>query len=162
MKPKMTAAEDLVLRAGVAQEPGGPPGGTGAFASAELESEDKSATTGIIKSEVAKVAQEINEPPGGVRALASVTFESEDKSTTPEILKTETAAGENLVLGAEVAQETGELWGFGVGRVAVRGQVGDPSGREDRDALRRGPGAEGRDGLGDGRVPGRGRGFGVC
>ena len=67
------------------------------------------------------------EPPGGAGVLASVKLESEDMSATTGILKTEAAAAEDLVLGAGVAQETGESTGgagdIGVGRVGVRGCV---------------------------------------
>ena len=73
----------------MAQETGEPMRGAGALAPVEFESEDKSATAGVLKAEtataeylviMAEVAQETDGPPGGAGALAPVEFESEDKS----------------------------------------------------------------------------------
>ena len=66
----MAAAEDLVLEARVALEMGEPPGGARAFASVELETEDKSASTGIVKSEMSAVGD----------LVLGAGLESEDKS----------------------------------------------------------------------------------
>ena len=101
--------------------PGEPPGelldGAVSLESVEFESEDKSATSQIVKTETAAAAdlvlgsgvdQETGEPPGeppdGAGALESVELESEDKSAISQIVKMETVAAVDLVLGDGEAQ----------------------------------------------------------
>ena len=76
------------LRAGA---PGEPPGGAGALALVELDSEE------VFKADIDSPAHS-----------GPVELESENKSVTTAILQTETTAAGDLVLGAGVAQETGE------------------------------------------------------
>ena len=127
-KTEIAAAGDLVLGAREAQEtgesqgepPGEPPGGAGSLESVEFESEEKSAISQFVKAETvaamdlvlgAGEVQETGEPPGEL---------GEDK------------AGQELTCGPPgggARRASGRAFRrrrvFGVGRVGVRGQVGD-------------------------------------
>ena len=109
------------------------------------------------------MAQETSESPSGAGALSSVESESEDKSAMTGVVKTETAAAEDLVLRAELVKETGESPGGPRALAPVEfesGQVGDHRGCGDEVGRRRGNGAGGWDGQGNGRSSGWRLGFG--
>ena len=77
--------------------------------SVELDSEDKTATTGPPVEPPGEPPVEPpgvppGESPGGAGSLEPVKLESEDKSATTAIAKRETAAAEELALVAGVAQ----------------------------------------------------------
>ena len=72
------------------EPPGEPPGGTVDLALVELESEE------VFKADVDSPTH-----------LGLVELESENKPVTTAVVQTVTAAAEDMVLGAGVAQETG-------------------------------------------------------
>ena len=102
VQTETAAAGDLVFRAGVAQEMDGPTGepsgGAGASVLVEVETEE------VFKTDI-----------DSRMYFGLVEFESENKSGTTAIIKLETDAAGDL-------EASGRRWGFGVGRVGVRGK----------------------------------------
>ena len=124
VQTETAAAGDLVLGAGVAQEtsepPGEPPDVAGSLESVEFESEEKSAISQFVKTETvaamdlvlgAGEVQETGEPPGEL---------GEDKEGQ-ELMCGPPGGGARRASGLAFRRRRV----FGVGRVGVRGQVGD-------------------------------------